>query len=201
MTKIKEYSCGGILHTIINGIPGVILGLEKGLWLPFKGRQEPNETFEQTAIREIYEELCGVWKPSKIDLKFTMETKNKTYLLGSCYIDKSILEKFNTALKTENRLTFKEKTNINFFPLNKVLKSNIHHISKKCIEYYYDDIKKFYETFKTDQNDKQLLVIKKPCRVIYVDENIIENIKSEIKKNFKDIFIQNSLNFSLIYNK
>lgn len=56
-----EYSCGAVVFTRINGVPHFVLIRAKGQpegrhGFP-KGHMEPGETEEETALREIYEEV------------------------------------------------------------------------------------------------------------------------------------------------
>ena len=53
-----EKSCGAIVYTSVNGeIHYVLAQSLGGLWGFPKGHMEPGETEEQTALREIYEEV------------------------------------------------------------------------------------------------------------------------------------------------
>ena len=56
-----EYSCGAVVFTMINGAPHYLLIRQndqtEGCHGFPKGHMEPGETEEQTALREIYEEV------------------------------------------------------------------------------------------------------------------------------------------------
>ena len=56
-----EYSCGAVVFTRMNGVPHYVLVRAKdqpvGCHGFPKGHMEPGETEEQTALREIYEEV------------------------------------------------------------------------------------------------------------------------------------------------
>ena len=53
-----EKSCGGVVYTKINGeIKYVLIQQLEGFWGFPKGHVEKGETEEQTALREIYEEV------------------------------------------------------------------------------------------------------------------------------------------------
>ena len=110
-----KVSCGAILYTFDhNNNIGIILGLESCGWLPFKGRNEFNETYEETAIREIYEETCGVVKLDTISLDHKFVSKNKTYYIGLIHVSYNFIDQFNIKLEKETREEFKEKKSVNF---------------------------------------------------------------------------------------
>ena len=56
-----EYSCGAVVFTMVNGAPHYLLIRQndqtEGCHGFPKGHMEPGETEEQTALREIYEEV------------------------------------------------------------------------------------------------------------------------------------------------
>lgn len=134
-----KHSCGAILYTISPwGEVGVILGKEHGNYLQFKGCTQPGETKEQTAIREIYEETCGLVKIDKITLYHVFNTKHKHYHIGLCYVPYNIIYDFPKALKTEKRHDYLEKTAIRFFPLTYIRNKNIHKIAMYSIKFYWN---------------------------------------------------------------
>lgn len=139
MTKI---SCGALLYTYSpKGELGIILGLEKSNWLPFKGCNEKNETYEQTAIREIYEETSGLLKLDTISLRHEFRTKHKEYKIGLCYAEYSIIDNFKKRDKSKLSNCYKEKEKLRFFKLTNILKNpNIHVITKESIKYYWADL-------------------------------------------------------------
>lgn len=136
-------SCGAILYTFDKeGKIGVILGCE-GFeeWLPFKGCNEEGETYEQTAIREIREETCGLVDINSIVLEHVFTTKHKIYRIGLCQVDFDIIEKFALARSAENRKEFREKQEIKFFALETVFaKPSVHSISRASIKFYWDKL-------------------------------------------------------------
>lgn len=140
-------SCGAILYAFDpSGRIGIILGEENRSktdgWLPFKGGIQNDESLEQTAIREIYEETCGLVKIEQISLDHVFSTKRKEYHIGLCEVDYSIVEKFNESLANESRFEFREKRELKFFPLDTVLYTpGIHSISKSSILFYEDRLK------------------------------------------------------------
>lgn len=162
--KMKT-SCGALLYTYdTNGHLGLILGKEFEEYLPFKGCNESGETYEQTAIREIYEETCGLVKLNKIDLDHRFSTKRKRYYIGLVLVDFNILEDFKKVRALENRSCFCEKKDIKFFTLYDALNdTTVHNITKASIYYYWSKFERInnsimiypeitekqYEYFKT----------------------------------------------------
>lgn len=148
---MKKHSCGAILYTILNNKVYIILGLEKGKWYPFKGTREKGETNEMAAIREIYEETCGVITLNKIELDCNFSTKRKYYHIGLLYIPSGFIDRFynNRRLLLNNINTidkkykvFLEKNDIKMFSLNEVNYRRFHHVTSIPIKYYYDKLKK-----------------------------------------------------------
>jgi len=137
-----KHSCGAILYTRSPaGVFGIILGLEGNSWFPFKGCKQDNETFEETAIREIYEETCGVVKASSISLKHHFKTNHKYYHIGLYEVPYNIIPKFFRAIKNEKRKAFLEKKSIKFFPINVVHNiENIHSITLSSINFYRNEL-------------------------------------------------------------
>lgn len=136
-------SCGAILYTFDpEGRIGVVLGAEGSEeWLPFKGCNEEGETFEQTAIREIREETCGLVTLDSISLDHVFTTKHKIYRIGLCQVDYSIIEQFEKVRRSECRKEFREKQEIKFFPLETVfVKQKVHSISRASIKFYWDKL-------------------------------------------------------------
>ena len=84
---MKIHSCGAILYTDFNNDIYVILGMEKGMWFPFKGTRETGETCTEAAIREIYEETCSIVKLDDIELNCQYSTKRKYYHIGLVYVN------------------------------------------------------------------------------------------------------------------
>jgi ADP-ribose pyrophosphatase YjhB (NUDIX family) len=137
-------SCGAILYTFNNfGELGIILGEELDeCWLPFKGCNENGESLEETAIREINEETCGLIQLDSIELEHVFTTKRKKYHIGICEVPYDIIEKFEKAHLLENRIHYKEKKQIKFFPINECLNNDkIHSISKASIRFYWNKLK------------------------------------------------------------
>ena len=135
-----KHSCGALLFTRDkNNQLGVILGLEDDEWLPFKGCNESNETYEETAIREILEETCGLIQITNISLEHRLTSKRKHYKIGLVLVDYDICDKFPKARNIENlQEAYYEKKKIKFFPLDDVLYSEVHNLSKASIRYYWN---------------------------------------------------------------
>jgi 8-oxo-dGTP pyrophosphatase MutT (NUDIX family) len=136
---MKKHSCGAILYTTIEGVHYMILGKENGDWFPFKGTREGNETNEQAAIREVYEETCGLVRVSDITLYCHYSTKRKHYHIGLIYVDPDIISKFN---KKRNNPSLKiapcfiEKSEIALFRIDKLRFRKFHKVSMIPILFY-----------------------------------------------------------------
>lgn len=138
-----KISCGAILYTYKQGRLGIILGLEGTEWLPFKGGLEKNETPEQAASREIYEETCELVKidPPNIKLNHRFSSKRKIYQIGLCYAPIDIIYKFEKKRKKETNYSLREKKSLKFFDICNILDNpKIHSISKASIAYYWNDL-------------------------------------------------------------
>lgn len=134
-------SCGALLYSYHNGEIGIILGNENPNdgFLPFKGRPEHGETREEAAIREIYEETCGLVKLQHITLSHQFSSKNKHYYIGICRVSYDIIDRFNKIRRDEIRENFKEKKMLKFFPLKSILLSKeVHPIAKASVRYYWN---------------------------------------------------------------
>jgi DNA-binding ferritin-like protein (Dps family) len=144
---MKKHSCGAILYTIFNNKLYVILGMEKGKWYPFKGTRELGETNEIAAIREIYEETCGIIKVKNIDLLCNFTTKRKHYHIGVVKIDHDFIKKFyntrkyilkNTNHSCINYNSFLEKNAIKMFSLESIRYKKFHYVTETPINYFYE---------------------------------------------------------------
>jgi len=136
-------SCGAILYTYdLNGVLGIILGEEGNKWFPFKGCVKKGESFEETAIREIKEETCGLLCLDNISLEHKFSSKRKNYYIGLCYAPYNIIEDFDNKIKLETRMDYKEKKRLKFFPINIAILYNndIHSITKSSIEFYWNKL-------------------------------------------------------------
>lgn len=152
-----KVSCGAIFYTYDPyGNIGIILGLEGDDWLPFKGCNEKGETYEETAIREIYEETCGLIRVDKISLDHAFASKRKKYYIGLIYVDYDIIEKFSQLRKAEDRPNFIEKKSLRFFNLDTVLFNNyVHGISKASIKYYWNKLEYLRPKMYNENNENE----------------------------------------------
>lgn len=139
-------SCGALLYTCNpHGQLGVILGVERTEsygYLPFKGRPEANETYEQAAIREVYEETCGLVQVDHIDLCHQFQTTHKKYFIGLIKVPYDIIKKFEIKRATETNASSMEKLKIKFFPLNQMHNREIHPLSRLSIKFWLTEILK-----------------------------------------------------------
>lgn len=134
-------SCGALFYTYDpSGVIGIILGEEgRSEWLPFKGCNNNDETYEAAAMREIKEETCGIVHLDEIVLEHVFSSKRKNYFIGLCYVPYTTIRQFDEKIKTETREEFCEKKRLKFFALNEVMQSSyVHNISKASIEYYWN---------------------------------------------------------------
>jgi len=136
-----EHSCGALLWAVNPDTQevGIILGKEFGKWYPFKGTQHEGETFEQTAIREIYEETAGIIEIKTIDLDFEF-MKNKKYHIGLVNVNYSLINEFNKKRNSETREHYKEKKSVQFFPINKLDDYKFEEITQKCVDNYKEQL-------------------------------------------------------------
>jgi ADP-ribose pyrophosphatase YjhB (NUDIX family) len=138
---MKKHSCGAILYTIYNNRIYIILGMEKGLWFPFKGTREKGETNDEAAIREIYEETCTIVHITNINLDCHYSTKRKHYHIGLIRVDPNIMNEFYKKRKKIGEKEFLEKTSIRAFDLDEINKKLFHSVTKIPIQYYYNTLK------------------------------------------------------------
>jgi hypothetical protein len=141
---MRKHSSGAILYTIYNHKVYIVLGQEKGDYFPFKGVRENYETNKQTAIREIFEETCGVLTIKNINLLCNFSTKRKCYHIGLVYISLNEIEQFNINKKKiendieniEKNWIYLEKTDMKIFKLDYLNKYKFHEITYKPIKFY-----------------------------------------------------------------
>lgn len=150
---MKPISCGALFYAYDEQERiGIILGHEAGGWLPFKGCNEYNETYEQTAIREVQEETCYLIHLNNIKLDHRFESHAKIYMIGLCEVPYEFLLYFRQARQYETRWKCQEKSLVKFFKLESTLDSKqIHGLSKNSIKYYWSilqnrDVLKKYGT-------------------------------------------------------
>jgi 8-oxo-dGTP pyrophosphatase MutT (NUDIX family) len=146
---MKKNSCGAILYTISERRIYIILGMEKGEWYPFKGSKEGDETYEETAIREVYEETCKLVTVDDINLQCHYSTKRKNYHIGLVKVEPSIMVKFNKNRASCSNKAYKEKTALRMFELDNITKYAFHFITQKPISYYYNELKRIQYHHRT----------------------------------------------------
>jgi hypothetical protein len=138
---MKKHSCGALLFTLYNNKIYIVLGMEKNEWFPFKGTKEIGESLNETAIREIYEETCGIVELDNIYLSCNYSTKRKYYHIGLVFVNINILKKFYKKrnmykFSISNNYEFLEKTGIKLFNINKLGNHEFHNVSLIPINYY-----------------------------------------------------------------
>ena len=133
---MKKHSCGAILFTIHNDKIYIILGKEFGNWFPFKGVCEDNESYEETAIREIREETCEVINIDNISLDCNFSTKNKYYHIGLVYVLPSTVKKFYTMRNKMKDHKYIEKSHIKMFDIDTILTKKLSYITMIPIMFY-----------------------------------------------------------------
>jgi hypothetical protein len=161
-TTMKS-SCGALFYSYNPQRKlGIILGLEGLNWLPFKGCNESGETLEQTAIREIKEETCGLVNINSINLEHRFTSKRKHYFIGLCEVPYDIIEEFSKLRLTEDRIEYREKKILKFFPLDTILDDNgVHNITKASVKYFWNHLQKLNKDEK------------------YVIQNTVERIRKQ----------------------
>ena len=141
---MKKHSCGALLYTIYRNEVYIILGKENNLWFPFKGVKKKDETHEEAAKREIYEETYGTVIVDTIDLACKFTTNRKHYHIGICEVPYETLFVINNNKKLlinksnhKDIKDFLEKSAIRIFPLSKILNYKFHYITEIPIKHYY----------------------------------------------------------------
>lgn len=125
---MKIVSCGAIPCFIgKNRQFRIVLGLEKGKWMPFKGRLERGESIHETASRELYEESARAISKSLHNHQFyCYSTRNKNNYLTVCKIYEKEYIRMKKNLENTRHLSFKykEKEMIRSFTISSLLKRN-----------------------------------------------------------------------------
>lgn len=137
-----KHSCGALFYTYNTDRElGIILGEEGYEWLPFKGCPKDDETYEQTAIREIFEETGGLIRLNSIKLKHYFTSKHKHYHIGLVYVPYETIYYFNRRRHLETRPDFTEKKELKFFPLSSIKNNlSIHNLTLASIRFYWNDL-------------------------------------------------------------
>ena len=162
---MKKHSAGAILFTIYNNQIHIVLGMEKNDWFPFKGTANIDESLENAAIREIFEETCGLVILDNIYLSCKYTTKRKYYYIGLVFVDITILNRFYINKKKyenknnfEDNYRFLEKTDIKLFNINKIDLYNFHNITQIPIDFYKNFLTQLQK--KIDNNIEKLNIEK-----------------------------------------
>lgn len=143
-----KHSCGAILYAVhpVTKAIGIILGYEGNAWMPFKGCQKPNETYEAAAIREIYEETCGYVRLPGIELEHEFCTKRKIYHIGLARVDYKFINAFRTIRPLANQKEFMEKKAVRFFPVHEIdTQTDMHDITRRIIDFFKPKLQKYQE--------------------------------------------------------
>lgn len=186
-----KHSCGAILYSFepeTHDI-GIILGLEHRYWLPFKGCTEFGEDYESAAIREIYEETCGLVDVNSIQLEHNFYTSKKHYHIGLTYADYNIVNDFDKERKKhKNNKAFIEKTKLKFFTLKNLKKhmSKIHKLTKSSIIYYWDKLMMLNcskQTSLQGSRGRSHIINFNDCEI--PDEDDVDKIIDAVKKKKK----------------
>lgn len=84
----QQTSAGGVVYRVVNGIPEVLISKHSGYhqWVLPKGLVEPGEKLEETAVREVKEEV-GV--TAKI-IQSLGEPESYTYVMNGEKIAKNV---------------------------------------------------------------------------------------------------------------
>jgi hypothetical protein len=149
-----KVSCGGLLYAFdSDGDLGLILGYERCGYFPLKGRKEQGETIEQAAIREIYEESCGIVDIMDINLDCKIDSAKKRYYLGLVPVKYDIIQEFADRRKHETRSAFIEIEELKFYKLSELLTMRLPLITYKAISFYKDILIKIANNaYITDDN-------------------------------------------------
>lgn len=149
---MKKHSCGAIFYTIKDNKVYIILGKEKGDWFPFKGTCEYDETYEETAVREILEESCGIVNisPDNIILDCHYSTSRKYYHIGLVYVLPTMVNDFYKIRRTHTSEKYLEKTDVKMFNINNILYKKMHHITMTPIIHYFTYLKDVQYKLKLD---------------------------------------------------
>jgi 8-oxo-dGTP pyrophosphatase MutT (NUDIX family) len=187
---MKPISCGALFYAYDEQERiGIILGHEAGGWLPFKGCNEKNETYEQTAIREVQEETCYLINLSNINLDHKFETQAKVYMIGLCEVPYEFLQYFRQARHYETRWKCQEKSVVKFFKLESALNSRqIHWLSKNSIQHYWSILQNKDVLKKYGTKAQLCIKIDKP---IGSNQNTIDLVSNSSTKQGKSLFATN----------
>jgi ADP-ribose pyrophosphatase YjhB (NUDIX family) len=184
-----RHSCGAILYAYDpNGDLGIILGMEGTHWLPFKGGSEGDETVEETAVREIYEETCGLVHITNISLDHVFNSRHKHYHIGLCEVPYDIIRQFPKKRKEATEKKFMEKQSVKFFPLTGLRDNKcIHSITRASIKFFWGQLMMLASNRQIDQTEGGRLRVQgltqNRARNIFCDNTRVPDVFSYSKKN------------------
>jgi len=196
---MKKHSAGALIFTVYDNEIFIVLGMEKNEWFPFKGTKNNNESLKSTAIREIFEETCGLVVLNDIHLDCKYSTKRKYYHIGLAFVNINIIKKFHknrkfyeeTDINDEN-YKYLEKTDIKLFNINKLSLYQFHNITDIPIQFYKKFLNDLQQKFYDNIDIKKKGVKKNINKIIYnySNNNINNNIKNNIKNNINRINLE-----------
>lgn len=126
----KEASAGGVVYTIRNGQPLILMILDiYGQWTLPKGHLESGETPEQAALREIAEEV-GLRGEIECDLGKT----RYQHKINSLVMDKTVRYYLVRAADTKLRLAAGEVRDAKWVPLEKAVEASGYANNRPVIE-------------------------------------------------------------------
>jgi ADP-ribose pyrophosphatase YjhB (NUDIX family) len=148
---MKNHYCGALLYTWYKNNIYIVLKKNKNEWVPFFGTQKEKETFEETAVRELFEETCGGLdvKSNDINLECNYiykKKENNHYHIGLVYTSESIISDLSKNKLRKNIYNSLKmiymKNEIKMFALDNIFKYKFHPITQTPIL--------FYKTYLTD---------------------------------------------------
>jgi ADP-ribose pyrophosphatase YjhB (NUDIX family) len=153
-TRSVRNSCGALFYTYNDKNElGIILGKERNNYTPCKGRMEPGEIAEESAIREIAEESNNMIILDELDLYFASGSSKKTHFLGLCYVPFTFIEQYNSSSK---RIKEAEKDNFRFFRVDDILS---YRYDVRLVPRYVVDATRFYESYMMYNEDRDSIAI------------------------------------------
>ena len=143
-----SYAAGVIPYTVMNNNFHFLLGMETSnrKWSGFVGGAEPNETIEQTAIREFHEETAKLFE--RFDKFIQKQIASKTPVIEKTATGRTVylwfikfpeytlfmnLSPFHENKKILHQIQFNEKSTLRWFNLNEIKNENVLFKLKKTI--------------------------------------------------------------------
>jgi hypothetical protein len=201
-----RHSCGAILYTYDpNGDLGIILGMEGTHWLPFKGGCEGDETIEETAVREIYEETCGLVHVTKISLDHIFNSKHKHYHIGLYEVPYDIIRQFPKKRRVATEKRFMEKQSVKFFPIIGLRDNKcIHSITRASIEFFWDQFMILASNKRPIQKEGERLrnhgLSPNRAKTIFYNDMHFQDVFSYSRKN-KSSFLKQPKKYGMNYTR